>query len=86
MMNPTRAAAEALYQVMQHALTTEAIFVAAVRAYALGVHVQACHEPSGNGYHGPWSYCGEDFQTGKHGKSIRLDEPWYCSVALQYLP
>ncbi len=50
----------------------------AVRAGFLQAHVGACRQTSGNGYDGPWSYCGADFQTGRRGKRINLDKPWYC--------
>ncbi len=58
----------------------------AADAYALTVHVEACRETSGNGYSGPWSFCGDVFQTGRRGARIKLDTIWYCSVAEQYLP
>jgi hypothetical protein len=54
--------------------------------YSLAVHVEACQAASGNGYNGPWSYCGEDFQTGRRGQRIALATIWYCDVAQQYLP
>lgn len=48
---------------------------------ALAVHVDACQETSGNGYDGPWSYCGAAFQTGRRGVQIYLDTIWYCDKA-----
>ena len=56
----------------------------------LAVHVEACNETSGDGYTGPWSYCGADFQIGKkdgkRGQRIPLAKPWYCWIATKYLP
>jgi hypothetical protein len=53
----------------------------AARNLALAAHMGACRETSGNGYSGPWSYCGNDFQTGRRGVHIPLDTIWYCDEA-----
>ncbi len=56
-------------------------------AYALAAHIEACHETSGDGYHGPWSYCGDNFQVRRYAPiRTALSDIWYCSVAQRYLP
>lgn len=68
------------------ALTCPSVFHADIIAFALAVHVETCMESSGNGYNGPWSYCGKDWQIGVigHGKKSPIDPPWYCDVAQKY--
>ncbi len=90
-MKPNKAEArEELYQAVRRTWLKpepyERGIFRAVRAFALAVHVEACRDTSGNGYCGPWSYCGDDFQTGKRGVHIDLNEIWYCHMARTYLP
>lgn len=89
-MKPNKARARnELYQALRRTWLKQEPYergvLRAVRAYTLTVHVEACSETSGNGYDGPWSYCGDDFQVGRRGAHIPLDEIWYCSVARPYL-
>lgn len=58
----------------------------ALDRYGLACHVEACSDTSGNGYWGPWSYCGGSYQRGKRGVRIELATPWYCSVATERWP
>lgn len=87
-MNTNRAEArEALRRlVVAVGRSSDHSIMMAVVAYALEVHIEACQETSGNGHNGPWSYCGDNYQTGRRGAHIDLDTIWYCSVARRYLP